>query len=126
MLSHRPGMARSEVCNNGHAVVARLTLGGGDRRNFCSQSNLDTMVGALRLAAESEAGTGGAIDLERSFVLPADHPAGSGRTSLLGHVLSMVTRTLGLLGGVKLGLAPGTARYRSSHLSDSGSQHTYF
>ena len=80
------------------------------------------MAGALRIAAESETQTGGSIDLERPFVLPADHTAGTGRTSLLGHVLSMVTRTLGLLGGVKLGLAPGTARYKSSHLSDSGPQ----
>ena len=78
------------------------------------------MADALHLAEASEAEAAGHIDLERAFVVATDNTQGTGRTSLLGHVLSMVTRTLGLLGGVKLGLAPGTARYKSSHLSGSG------
>ena len=78
------------------------------------------MADALHLAEASEAEVAGHIDLGRAFVVASDNTQGTGRTSLLGHVLSMVTRTLGLLGGVKLGLAPGTARYKSSHLSGSG------
>ena len=84
------------------------------------------MGDALRLAEVSSnaAEADGQIDLERPFVLTSEQSAlggsGSTRTPLLGHVLSLVTRTMGLLGGVKLGLAQGTSRYRSAHLSDSG------
>jgi hypothetical protein len=87
---------------------------------------LPTMGEAWRLLRDE----GAAIDVDRPFVVSGAalgaHPSGGSsggggrRTSLLAHVLSLVSREVGLLGGVRLGLAPGTSRHLSPALAASG------
>ena len=69
---------------------------------FAAAQELSTMGEALRLAEAAGDGEGGGIDLEKGFAVPSPQGGGSQRTALLPHVLSLVTRTMGLLGGVKL------------------------
>ena len=45
---------------------------------------------------------GANVLVEKVFAVPSPQGGGSQRTALLPHVLSLVTRTMGLLGGVKL------------------------
>lgn len=106
------------------AKKLRTSVGGAEGDDVTASfhkavTELSTMGEALRLAEASADGQG-KIDLGRAFTVQDPKGAGTQRVPLLAHVLSLVTRTLGLLGGVKLGLAPGTSRHRSAHLSDSG------
>lgn len=99
------------------AATAAATTDDATARFHAAASRLTTMDQALRLIEGSNAD---AIDPDRKFSPPPQANEPGGRTPILAHVLSLVSREVGLLGGVKLGLAPGTARHLSTAMNGTG------